>query len=239
METQKAQSELESFHKIWSGGYYEGDPLDPLSRSKYGRMGYMSILHAVYLCCIKPYLDRGTVALEIGPGRGAWTKALLPAREVWALDALSAQHNGFFEYVGQQPQVRYFQVNDFSCSMLPENHFDYVFSFGCLCHVSFDGIMAYARNLYPKLKSGANCFWLVADYDKYNRTLTEFDRYDIVCNMLPPGRIRTVIKWPVDRVRPNLMQLKDKSEDDNPRPARWYHAGTEQRAGCWRKLVTR
>ena len=27
--------------------------------------------------------------------------------------------------------------------MLPENHFDFLFSFGCFCHISFDGIAAY------------------------------------------------------------------------------------------------
>ena len=82
--------------------------------------------------------------------------------------------------------------------MLPDNHFDFVFSIGCLCHVSFDGITAYARSLFPKLKPGANCFWLVADYDKYNRALADFDRLDIVGNMLPSGRVRNVIKYPLD-----------------------------------------
>jgi hypothetical protein len=43
-----------------------------------------------------------------------------------------------------------------------------MFSFGCLCHISFDGITEYATNLFPKLKSGCNCFWMIADYDKLN-----------------------------------------------------------------------
>lgn len=67
---------------LWEGGYYEGDPLDPVGRSSYGAGGYISVLHAVYLTCVRPYVNADTLALELGPGRGAWTRALLPAREV-------------------------------------------------------------------------------------------------------------------------------------------------------------
>lgn len=155
--------ELASFQTLWEGGYYEGDPSDPLCRfPSYGVLNWMSSHHATYLRCIKPYIRKDTVALEIGPGRGCWTKTMLPAKEIYALDALPAEHNGFYSYLGHPPHVKYFQVDDFACEMLPENHFDYMFSFGCLCHVSFEGITAYAQNLYSKLKSGANCFWMVA-----------------------------------------------------------------------------
>jgi len=63
--------ESESFQGIWSGGYLEGDPLDPVAKSGYGALGYVSVLHATYLACIKPCITSETVALEIGPGRGA------------------------------------------------------------------------------------------------------------------------------------------------------------------------
>lgn len=78
--TSMLENELRQFQGLWDGGYYEGDPLDPLSGSNYRQFGYMSILHATYLWCIKPYVAADTVALELGPGRGAWTRALLPAK---------------------------------------------------------------------------------------------------------------------------------------------------------------
>lgn len=166
--TERLTRELASFDGVWAGGYFEGDPRDPMARSSFGQLGYMSVLHATYLACIKPYVRDDTVALEIGPGRGAWTKSLLPAREVWAVDALSAEHNGFFEYLGHPDHVRYFQVDDFSLRELPAARFTYMFSFGALCHVSFDGITAYAASAFDKLRPGAECFWMVADYAKYN-----------------------------------------------------------------------
>jgi len=224
----KLARELKSFDGLWKGGYFEGDPLDPFGRSGYGELGFMSILHATYLRCIKPYVGPATVALEIGPGRGAWTKTLLPSKEVWALDALSAEHNGFFAYVGSPDNLTYIQVEDFSCRDLPSDHFTYMFSFGALCHVSFDGISQYARNLFPKLRSGAVCFWMYADYDKYNEAVASLE-----------GRSPTSLPRAVNRWRhrvPSLLQrlagvrartpvALAPDADMTPSPGRWYHAG--------------
>jgi hypothetical protein len=106
----------------------------------------MSTLHATYLCCIKPYVNQDTVALEIGPGRNAWTKTLLPACEVYALDALSAEHNDFYEYVGRHEHVKYFQVSDFKCEMLPDNYFN---RWQCLSLFSLFGILVNRKFLSP------------------------------------------------------------------------------------------
>jgi len=174
------QKELDFFRdqKLWVGGYFDGDPLDPHSSSTYDVYGRISVLHATYLTCVKPYIKSNTIALEIGPGRGAWTRCLLPAQEIYALDAYSAEHNKIFEYIGKHPHVKYFQVKDFSCSMIPNDYLTYVFSFGCLCHISFDGISEYAKNIYSKLKNNSHCFWMVADSTKYTKTTrTKMDLY--------------------------------------------------------------
>ena len=103
----RLKTELRSVQNKWHGGYFEGQPLEPMATSPYLQVGFISILHATYLRCIKPYIDSRTVALEIGPGRGAWTKCLLPCRHVYALDALSAGHNRFFEYLRHRSNVSY------------------------------------------------------------------------------------------------------------------------------------
>ena len=68
---------LKSFGTFWEGGFYEGLPTDPMAPSGYGIFGYHSSLYLTYRMCIKPYIGSDTVALEIGPGRGAWTKAIV------------------------------------------------------------------------------------------------------------------------------------------------------------------
>jgi hypothetical protein len=115
-ETPATKKELESFRDIWHGGFFEGDPLDPMGISIYGILGYMSVIHIIYLYCICPYVIQETSALEIGPGRGAWTRTMLRARDVWCLDALSAQHNRFWEYVDEQNREK---VHYCQCDRIP------------------------------------------------------------------------------------------------------------------------
>ena len=152
------------FHNLWQGGYYEGNPLDPQSPSSYGKYSYMSILHATYLRCIKPYHNVKHNALEIGAGRGAWTRCLLPFKEVHVLEVLSTEETHILEELHSPPNLFYHEVHDFECTELPDGYFDYMFSFGCLCHISHEGIHEYAYNLYDKMRHGSNCFWMISDY---------------------------------------------------------------------------
>lgn len=234
--TSRLKDEIKSFETLWKGGFYEGDPLNPLARSSYGQMGYMSVLHVIYLRCIKPYINEKTIALEIGPGRGAWTKALLPSKEIHVMDALSAEHNKFFEYLGHPKNVQYFQVKDFECKVLPDNYFNYMFSFGCLCHVSFDGITQYATNIYPKLRSGSNCFWMVADYAKYNNAMSNLGEISILPAVFYRDRylpLRWLLKCLVKGWKKPLL-----AQDmvDEHRPGRWYDAGIERTCAMLRKI---
>jgi len=257
---EKLLRELDSFDKVWRGGYYEGDPLDPLAPSSYGVFGYISVLHAVYVYCIRPYVTENTTVLEIGPGRGAWTKTMLHAKEIWCLDAKSRKDNDIDYCLGDPNNLVYHQVRDFSCRELPDDKFDFLFSFGALVHVSWDGIVQYAYNLYPKLRSGANAFAMVADYEKANKLVLKPWRYDVITRVLSAKRMRILrildhilrqklgrhsfisktlgIKWQVgtDRVlgyrltgRPRVS-FKDKNEDSEPRPSRWFHAGIDRTA---------
>jgi len=227
--TERLQSELASFQTIWKGGYFEGPVLSELQFSGgYGSCGYMSVVYATYLKCIKPYINSESVVLEIGPGRGTWTKTMLGAKKVVVMDALSAEHNDFWRFVGDRPNVEYIEVKDFSCDQLPDNFFNYVFSFGCLCHISFDGIAEYATNLFPKLRSGCNCFWMIADYDKANTIPMREGDLDIYLHLLERKKVLfplyVIYKSLFKRTKPTY----DKNEDDTPRPARWYHAGLDR-----------
>jgi hypothetical protein len=176
------REELESFRGRWPGGYHEGDPLDPVGASSYQDMGFLSVLYVIYRYCIKPRVNGDVAVVEVGPGRGAWTRTMLPAREVWCLDAVSAEENRFWEYVGVQNQgrVRYIKVDDFSCRDLPDDHFDFLFSFGAFCHISLEGQRQYYTNLLPKMKRGAEAFVHFADFDKYNTALRNASRPRVV-----------------------------------------------------------
>lgn len=188
--------------------------------------------------CIRPYVKENSVVLEIGPGRGAWTKTFLKAREIWCLDALSAEHNKFWEYVGRADKIKYIKVDDFSCSELPDNHFNYLFSYGTLCHVSFEGISEYMRNIYPKLKKGSECFIMIADYEKHNAAINNLNSLSAlrILEFLTPK------KWHdrlfLDYAKKHLEKMFfakisnlspiNLTEDNVPRPGRWYNAGIKR-----------
>ena len=168
-----------------------------------------------------PSFARSDAVAVLGP-------RLLPAKEIWCLDVVPPEQSGFWEYVGRQEHVRYLQVSDFSCDRLPNDHFDYLFSFGCLCHVPFEGTTAYMKNMYAKLKAGAHGFIMVADYDKYNRALDNPNQYSINIRAAP-RRLRWLLKLYVlgQRWR-HPTQRRNKSEGDHTEPGRWYHAGVSQ-----------
>ena len=208
-------------NNLWKGGYLEGDPLDPYGESHYQQMGYISFLYAIYQVCIKPYIAPSTNVLEIGCGRGAWTKTMLSAHEIWCLDTQSADHNGFWQHIGRfnMPKVGYLKVSDFSCKYLPDNHFDYLFSYGTFCHIPPEGQELYYRNLFPKLKSDANAFIMFADFDKYNLAIRRFDNIEITIGKRGFTKGRKL----------HLTQFEmDKSDLEFQWKNRWFHAGISE-----------
>jgi phospholipid N-methyltransferase len=233
---ERLRDELAQFKGLWKGGYYEGDPLDPLGKSSYGRMGFMSVLYATYLHCIRPYVGPTSRVLEIGPGKGAWTRTFVErgASEIWCLDALSREHNGFDDYVGARTNVHYFQVTDFTCSELPDAYFDYVFSFGCFCHISAQGTREYLTNLYRKLAPAANGFILVADYDKYNAAIADESlRINRLLYAQRNNRLMRLWRKIVDALIARKYSHEDfvpksKLEVDTPSPGRFYHLGARE-----------
>jgi hypothetical protein len=174
-------SSLSQFIKIWQGGYYEGNPLDPLSPSTYGVYGYNSILYTVFSACIRPYISPKTTVLEIGPGRGAWTKTFLErgCRRVYAVDAAPAEHTGFWDYVGRDDRAIYLVSNDFSLTAVPDAEIDFFFSFGVFCHLTPAQCEQYVIALAPKMREGARGFLMIADFDKYNNCLDNADRLSL------------------------------------------------------------
>lgn len=237
MAQDNLSDEIASFDGLWEGGYFEGDPLSPLSRSTYGNYGYVSILHAAYLACIKPYVNEETIALEIGPGRGAWTKTMLNAKEIWALDALSAEYNQFFEYLNHPKHVKYFQVDDFKCNQLPDNYFNYMFSFGCLCHVSFDGIAEYAANIFDKLQEGSHCFWMVADKKKYADFIENAQSFDIWKAISPRRKGLKPVKFVFDSLSKAMRKSYALSLDDfEEGQGSWHDAGTDRTCEMLEKI---
>ena len=214
-----ALDEIAAFTGMWPGGYWEGDPMDPHGISAYAvfdinngyanqaalrqsgaikavELGSMSCLYVTYLMCIRNKVAGRTV-LEIGPGRGAWSKVIMDsgAAKLYALDALSASHNGFYDYVDPflkyGDSIQYIQVQDFECHIPEDVLADFFFSFGCFCHIRRNNTETYFKNIYKKMRPGAEGFVMISDYEKMAHALgTSFDADAIV-----EGGAETGVPW--------------------------------------------
>jgi phospholipid N-methyltransferase len=197
---------FEKFGQAWQGGYFEGEPLDPMAPSGYGVFGYNSILYTVYLTCIRNYVNPETTALEIGPGRGAWTKAILKqgCKLVYAVDAAAAEHTRFWEHVGATDRARYIQCADLSLSGVPDNSVDYFFSFGVFCHLKPEMCEDYLASLARKMRPGSHGFLMIADYDKYDYCVGHADQFSIQRplgsrGVLLPAKVGYWLSWTLFR----------------------------------------
>jgi methyltransferase family protein len=227
------------FSEAWTGGYYEGDPMDPMGVSTYGVYGYNSSLFTVYLACIRAYVGRETVALEIGPGRGAWSKVILArnCKRLYAVDAAPAEHTRFWEYVGRNERATYIVANDFDLAEIPDGSIDFFFSFGVFCHLRPEMCESYIRSLARKMKPGANGFLMCADFDKYNRCLDAADRSSLKRffdyqrrKVWMPVRLAYSVTWNLFRPKMDLSRVSkswEKNLCDAEGRTSWYHWGVE------------
>jgi hypothetical protein len=236
MDSIETDAFARQFSETWEGGYFEGNPLDSMAESSYGVYGYNSVLYTIFLACIRPYLSRGDTALEIGPGRGAWTKAMLtrdPAM-IYAVDAAPAEHTRFWDYVGRDSRVSYMVAGGFDLAGVPDSSIDYFFSFGVFCHLKPAMCEAYIRALASKMKPGANGFLMIADFDKFRRCLAAAERTSLLRffraqsrKVWQPTRIAYELTWRLYRRRIDLG--RPEHQQDVAGRASWYDWAPLQR----------
>jgi hypothetical protein len=213
------------FSKLWEGGYYEGNPAEPMGRSGYHQYGYISSLFAIYSACIRPYVRHGVTALEIGPGRGAWSKAIAdcgPSRLI-AVDAATAEHTHFWDYVGPRSNVDYFTVADTELAPVADDSVDYFFSFGVFCHLPPETSVGYIKSLVRKMKRGANGFLMVADFDKFNACHAKPYESSIFTFFADRGRRWNLLRAIIERLVPPSYLSTPRME--KPISGGWYHLG--------------
>ena len=108
---------------------------------------------------ILPYVPQNAVVLEIGPGRGSWTRALLRSIPTCVMQVVD------FHDVAQwlQPEkydgrLKCHVISDNAgYSVFPDEYFDFCSSFGVLCHNNIDSIEEILRNVLPKMKLVVLC----------------------------------------------------------------------------------
>ena len=155
------------------GGYDSGEILDFVPSSTRLKQEVMigGSYRDAFIKAVFPFLRPDSQVLEIGPGKGSWSRAILEFIPEGSLTTV--------DFVDVTPWLRpetyggrlvCHQVIDFSLSMLPDNHFDFCWSFGVLCHHTVEQIEAVLAKLLGKMKVGGVAVHQYAEWNKLYRS---------------------------------------------------------------------
>lgn len=206
--TRDLSIELTSFAKLWNGGFATG------YKEKRNQRG------------LEHYLKHGmtgTTCLEIGCGRGQWSKYIYEQNifdMIYCVDVVPESHSQFWSHVGEdkRDKIQYIQLNDFKLSEIQDNSLDYVFSYDVFCHISFTGQQEYLKNLYNKCKKSCVLNIMYADARKYLNS--EPEHIEFVREYLPN-------KASHSQDPATLIESALADKDGPHSPGRWYWVGIE------------
>lgn len=152
-------------------GYRSGDILSkvPDARRKNEEKRIGGSYRVVFQKAILPYLKKNSRVLEIGPGKGSWTKAILkyiPKGVLHTVDFQDAQKwLNPSKYGNRLVCKQINKIGDYS-KILKNNYFDFCFSFGILCHHNKKNIEDVLREILPKMKRKGISVHQYGDWDK-------------------------------------------------------------------------
>lgn len=133
-----------------------GDP-DSLPPLEYVRDHFLS-----------PYVSSDSTIVEIGPGGGRWTRYMLGAKRIFAVD----YHQELLDELRKnlahdnRRNVVYVKNNGDDFPGIPVNSIDFVFSFGAFVHLDMDIIDRYLKNMVSLLRPQANAVIHYSDKTK-------------------------------------------------------------------------
>ena len=123
----------------------------------------------VFFRSIKPYLAADATVLELGPGNGAWSRAILDHLPQGKLITLDYQDVTPWLQPGRYSgRLVCHQVTDNSFREVEPQSIDFFWSMGVLCHNNQSHIAEILRNARSRMKPGGVACHQYADWDKLN-----------------------------------------------------------------------
>lgn len=104
---------------------------------------------------LTPYLSPDTTVVEIGPGGGRWTRYMLKAKHIYAVD----YHQELLNELASdfdRPNITFIKNNGDDFPDIKEGSIDFIFSFGAFVHLDIDIIDRYLQNMKPLLNRKSN-----------------------------------------------------------------------------------
>ena len=141
-----------------------------------------------------PYLNSSTRIIEIGPGGGRWTRYMLKAKKIYAVDFYQPVLNELAKNYNS-PNIQYIKNNGSDFPSIKNHSIDLIFSFGTFVHLDIDIIEEYLKNIKPLLKASSNVIIQYSDRTKplgYKKIVNSRDNRGFADN--DPERMRELIK---------------------------------------------
>lgn len=135
---------------------------------------------------LMPYLSPNASVVEIGPGGGRWTRYMLNAKQVYAVDYHQELLNELKSNFDAN-NIIYVKNNGDDFPNIQDGSIDFVFSFGTFVHLDIDIIDRYLRNMRPLLNHDSNVVIQYSDKTKpLGKNNKEFSEND-------PDKMRALI----------------------------------------------
>lgn len=148
---------LEWLKQEFGYGYDSGNVLSwipsRVRRSEERRSG--GSYRRVFRQGLLPYLSARAKVLELGPGKGSWSRAILqhiPDGELHTVDFQDV--SVWLRPDAYQGRLICHRVQDNSFNGVPDAYFDVFWSFGVLCHNDASSILDILRSARCKMKPG-------------------------------------------------------------------------------------
>jgi hypothetical protein len=160
--------------KEFGYGYDSGDVLSlfPNAVRRKEEKAIGGSYRQVFRQALLPFLRPNSKILEIGPGRGSWSRAILkhiPQGELHTVDFQNVEEWLKPErYNGRLHCHRIESNNDYS-HIFQDNYFDICWSFGVLCHNNLDKIESILSHTISKIKKDGYAIHQYGDWDKLER----------------------------------------------------------------------
>ena len=163
---------IEWLKKEFHYGYNSGNVLsffsDKIRRKEEKAIGgnYREVFNKALL----PFLKKNSKVLELGPGKGSWSVAILKYISNGELTTIDFQDVLKWirteKYTGRLNCIK---VKDNQYNELKNDYFDIFWSWGVLCHNNQDSISEILKNSFSKVKKGGVAIHQYGDWEKLER----------------------------------------------------------------------
>jgi hypothetical protein len=152
-------------------GYDSGDVLYiiPNSRRRHEEKLIGGSYRKVFLKALRPLLRPDSRVLEIGPGRGSWSRAILkyiPEGELHTVDfQIVDQWLNPEKYKGRLKYHKIKENSDYA-NLFKNEYFDIFWSFGVICHNNLDQVEDILRQTFTKVRKAGYALHQYGDWNK-------------------------------------------------------------------------